>query len=712
MDSNGSSAALRQDTDMDLTITERQLSDFPTVGSWSELLASAEDALLLLPREPLPPPCASRNWAKGAPLKPLNIKPVRPLNDLPQDHHYVLMLHDALLIPPGRGEIQPPLPGQPWRRHTGANLLLTSRHELIADSFAAGVSIPLDLERIAPARWRYRLTAKPDFLKQPCFYLEGIFGHYGHAIVEGLARLWPLLWPNGARLQDCLFVGFGSHQYNPLPIFLRDMLSALDISPDQVHILHRPTICKRLLVPERSAAFRSPHPSRATAKIWLRIGQQLTAHIEPTPNNRRLFLSRSRLKQNQAARHLPSEQSGRLDELFTELGYSVIHPQELPLAQQLTLVRHASFIVGCVGSQLHTLAFAADTPPNLLVIAPIFFADSVDRYIALPRGGAVDYYLVPYDLPTKQKRNKASWKLTEEDFERLPQIVRDWEATRDSLNQSTYPDVIGKSGLEIVSLNNTEVVDGKSILPKQQMSHSAKRLNQLAKINNASSYLEVGVAQGRTFIDVSAQIKTAVDIKFRFDVGLDQTPSERYFEMPSDEFFATLNREECFDLIFIDGKHTFEQTLRDLINSIFHSHERTLWLLDDTVPCDVYSALRNSAAAQRNRREAGVTINQNAWQGDVFKVVFAIHDFFPALSYRTVTSPGNPQTILWRQARKGFQPAFKSLEAISRLDYFQFKDHFSLFYPGEENEVFKELKMHRNTPSRNDIRDQEQEDHR
>lgn len=680
-----------------LEITERLLSDFPRVNSWQELLASTDDALLMLPREPLPPPYPSRDLASGELLKPLSL-PTRPLNDLPQDCHYALMLHDALLIPPGRGQIQPPIPGQPWRRHTGTNLLLTRRHELIADSFAAGMSIPTNLEAISPMHWRYpSITAEPEHLETPCFYLEGIFGHYGHTIVEGLGRLWPLLTQGGPQSQDFLFVGFGHNEcanpQKPLPDYLKMMLSILNIATESIKTLYRPAICSRLLIPERSAAYLGAYPSHATTDIWRRIGDRLNKLGSLNPTHKKLFLSRSRFKQDETARHLPQNQSYRLDNLFADLGYTVIHPQELPLAQQIALVRGAKFIAGCVGSQLHTLAFSTNTPASLLVIAPTFFADPVDRSIAMASEGAVDYYLVPCELAAGIARNKAPWKLTEEDFIKLPEIVRAWEVNQDpeSINLKN-PETNKSIKSEKMLLNKTKHSDEASVAPNKSMNQCASRINLLAKINEALSYLEIGVDQGSTFTKVSAKNKTAVDVKFRFNISNHFDCSERYFEIPSDQFFATIKDEERFDLIFIDGKHTFEQALRDLINSIFHSHKKTLWLLDDTVPCDPYSALRNPADAQRHRREAGVTINQNAWHGDVFKVVFAIHDLFPSLTYRTILSPGNPQTVLWRQARKDFQPVFSSIEEIGRLDYFDFKDHFNLLFPSEEDAVFQELR--------------------
>jgi hypothetical protein len=51
----------------------------------------------------------------------------------------------------------------------------------------------------------------------------------------------------------------------------------------------------------------------------------------------------------------------------------------------------------------------------------------------------------------------------------------------------------------------------------------------------------------------------------------------------SDEFFATLRPSKRYDVAFIDGLHTFEQTYRDVINTFAHLRSGVI-LIDDTVP--------------------------------------------------------------------------------------------------------------------------------
>jgi hypothetical protein len=205
------------------------------------------------------------------------------------------------------------------------------------------------------------------------------------------------------------------------------------------------------------------------------------------------------------------------------------------------------------------------------------------------------------------------------------------------------------------------------------MNHSIRRINALARQLRAERYLEIGVSGGETFRDVEIDEKTGVDPSFGFDTSQFANDSTRFIASTSDQFFMTEASEPAFDIVFIDGLHTFEQVVRDLSNTIIRTHKKSVILLDDTVPDDVYSAIPDQKAAVGYRKAAGG--NRTAWQGDVFKAVFYIHDFWPMLNFRTITNLGNPQTIVWRSNEFRRTPLFNNLESISRLSYFDLQKY-------------------------------------
>lgn len=216
------------------------------------------------------------------------------------------------------------------------------------------------------------------------------------------------------------------------------------------------------------------------------------------------------------------------------------------------------------------------------------------------------------------------------------------------------------------------------------------RIAYLSSLNNARSYLEIGVWGGSTFFPVQIPIKVAVDPNFVFDPAEHKKDGTFFFDLTSDEFFRRLGRNEFifdtdgspeevkFDVIFIDGFHTFDQSFRDFENSLHYSHEKTLWLIDDTIPSDAYSAVPDPAVSRYKRKAAG--LERGDWHGDVFKTIFAIHDFYPEISYCTLTG-ANPQTVLWRASKSSRTQVFSSRIRIDKLTYYDMISHGKLLMP-------------------------------
>ena len=217
---------------------------------------------------------------------------------------------------------------------------------------------------------------------------------------------------------------------------------------------------------------------------------------------------------------------------------------------------------------------------------------------------------------------------------------------------------------------------------------SARRINRLAALRGARRYLEVGVASGQTFLNVEIETRHGVDPRFRFDTRPFESERVRFFPMTSDRFFtAAAPRDMRYDIIFLDGLHTFEQTFRDFCASMAHAHADTVWIIDDVFPSDVFSALPSQQNALAFRKQHG--LKGGPWHGDVFKCVFAINDFFPNLSFRTLRrTHGNPQTVIVNRPRPDFRPAFNDLEKISRLNYYGFWENRLLLRLDSEDAIF------------------------
>jgi hypothetical protein len=182
--------------------------------------------------------------------------------------------------------------------------------------------------------------------------------------------------------------------------------------------------------------------------------------------------------------------------------------------------------------------------------------------------------------------------------------------------------------------------------------NSAARLNSIyAKMQQCSTYLEIGLQFGYTFRDVLVPFKWGVDPELRFSKrGLPE--GVIVSDTTSDDFFESCPDNLRFDLVFIDGLHTWSQTYKDLVNALNVTSTGAVIVIDDVVPSDRFSALPSLEAATQGRIEHGVTGDK--WHGDVYKVLILLAECHPELAVRVVgtSDPGdNPQAVVWRNGK-------------------------------------------------------------
>ncbi len=181
------------------------------------------------------------------------------------------------------------------------------------------------------------------------------FNHFGHFLLETVTTLWP-----GAPVDGLVFhrFWFGSEV---LP-WQRAMLDLLGREGVPVRVVgDTPLRVERALLPVRSYV---PHVQAAPAAVS--VWRRMAAAAGEGAGHRRVFLSRSAA--NEAERATGSARAGRLsenevelDELMRRRGFHVAFTEQLPVAEQVRLVKGADVLAGPSGSALHLCVFAAAT---------------------------------------------------------------------------------------------------------------------------------------------------------------------------------------------------------------------------------------------------------------------------------------------------------------------------------------------------------------
>ena len=208
--------------------------------------------------------------------------------------------------------------------------------------------------------------------------------------------------------------------------------------------------------------------------------------------------------------------------------------------------------------------------------------------------------------------------------------------------------------------------------------HSSRRINSIIRARKLTKlkYLEIGLAHGYTFEAIKSEFKTGVD-PFPKSRIKNQYSEIKIVKKTSDEFFA--ENKEIFDLIFVDGMHTFEQSYIDLINSIKCLAPGGVILLDDVIPGDKFSAMSDIAVCKSERLKAGSELQ--TWSGDVFKSIIMLVELHPQVEIRTIISPDHPQTLIW--VNREFEDSFnmridlESYDKYADIDYEEFFEDLS-----------------------------------
>ena len=189
----------------------------------------------------------------------------------------------------------------------------------------------------------------------------------------------------------------------------------------------------------------------------------------------------------------------------------------------------------------------------------------------------------------------------------------------------------------------------------------------LLSLYRSPRYLEIGVYNGDSFLPQRAARKVAVDPSFRFDAAAARAahPKAEFHEVESDDYFGRLAKPgEQFDVIFIDGLHTFEQTLRDFLNATERLATGGAIVIDDVRPSSALAALPDWGEAAR-RAEAGEAWDRD-WMGDVYRVLLFIDSFVQGFSFSTVAETGS-QTVVWRTPRGSVRR--RDVQAIAAFAY-------------------------------------------
>jgi hypothetical protein len=156
-------------------------------------------------------------------------------------------------------------------------------------------------------------------------------------------------------------------------------------------------------------------------------------------------------------------------------------------------------------------------------------------------------------------------------------------------------------------------------------------LQKYVSEENYKKYLEIGVCDGKTFLALDCTRKIAIDPlfkiskwdKFKWAFKKPVNLNNVYYKMKSDDFFKSkklIEKHSPFDLIFIDGLHTFEASLGDALNAIRNLSSDGTIIFHDCFPPHKAAAI--PAGSYKDARDQNIKGWTGEWCGDVWKTIF------------------------------------------------------------------------------------------
>lgn len=208
------------------------------------------------------------------------------------------------------------------------------------------------VRRASLERWSRTILLSPQppadeivpHLDEEVIFAGYISHHYGHFLLESLSRLWAY------KNSPLRIVWAGGQYFEP---WSPEIFLMLGIDPDRHLILREPLRFSKIWVPT---------PGYIIPRMFHHHQKDALATVECVKGTEKVYLSRHTF-------HSPIYNVGgedRLEERLRSYGWRIVHPETLPVADQVRLFATSRAIAGIEGSALHTAVLCKDMKARLI----------------------------------------------------------------------------------------------------------------------------------------------------------------------------------------------------------------------------------------------------------------------------------------------------------------------------------------------------------
>lgn len=195
-------------------------------------------------------------------------------------------------------------------------------------------------------------------------------------------------------------------------------------------------------------------------------------------------------------------------------------------------------------------------------------------------------------------------------------------------------------------------------------------LQEIINIKRAKTYLEIGIHEGKCFNQIRASKKFAVDPIIR--IQKKKQKKRQIFEMTSDAFFNNIPKiiiKKGIDVVLIDGLHTYEQSLKDVLNTLNYLTNNGIIVIHDCNP--PHEPAATPAFSIEEAEKESVSGWTGEWNGDVWKTIVQLRSNYDNLKIFVldcdyglgIIVKGKPESTLNYSTEEIKNLTYKDLEA-------------------------------------------------
>lgn len=194
------------------------------------------------------------------------------------------------------------------------------------------------------------------YINETVVYLNHFYKHWGHFLIDIISRMWYIIQnPNKYKVVFTDKLG-GCEKIEGNYL---ELLKIFGLKEENIIYIDHPTRFKKIIIPECSI-----YPGKYFTKEFKKIFKHISNNVEDNIKiPEKIYLSRSLFKKS-----LEKEiGESSIEKFFNDNDYVSIHPERLPLREQIQYYKNSKEIVCINGTLSHNIVFSRDKTKIIII---------------------------------------------------------------------------------------------------------------------------------------------------------------------------------------------------------------------------------------------------------------------------------------------------------------------------------------------------------